>query len=199
MRHGRTRERLMQEEGILCFEMEASGLDAFPCLVIRGICDYANSHKNHRWQPYAALVAAAYAKELLRTIPGEGVTGQLPISTAASRPQTPMHPRYQHGKEWVLQAQYQDKPPQIIKELLRKPFSQKSLLGPPEIFRQPNRQMAPPPLSHTSTQSRGQSTRSTSHMSLQFSSRTSASPQKKTGLLAVWDSLSKPSSHKAAE
>ncbi|KAI9802878.1 MAG: hypothetical protein M1833_001477 [Piccolia ochrophora] len=56
--------------GILCFEMEAAGLmDHFPCLVIRGICDYADSHKNKRWQNYAAAVAAAYAKKLLTIIP----------------------------------------------------------------------------------------------------------------------------------
>jgi nucleoside phosphorylase len=49
--------------------MEAAGLmDDFPCLVIRGICDYADSHKNKRWQPYAAATAAAYAKELLNVI-----------------------------------------------------------------------------------------------------------------------------------
>ncbi|KAJ5020842.1 hypothetical protein J3E73DRAFT_395168 [Bipolaris maydis] len=41
----------------------------FPCLVVRGICDYADSHKNKRWQPYAAAVAAAYAKEVLLVIP----------------------------------------------------------------------------------------------------------------------------------
>jgi nucleoside phosphorylase len=49
--------------------MEAAGLmDDFPCLVIRGICDYADSHKKKRWQPYAAATAAAYAKELLNVI-----------------------------------------------------------------------------------------------------------------------------------
>jgi nucleoside phosphorylase len=46
--------------------MEAAGLmDNFPCLVIRGICDYSDSHKNDIWQEYAAAVAAAYAKNLL--------------------------------------------------------------------------------------------------------------------------------------
>ena len=70
MRHGETREKLRQEQGILCFEMEAAGLmDEFPCIVIRGICDYSDSHKHKRWQPYSALVAAAYAKELLEIIP----------------------------------------------------------------------------------------------------------------------------------
>ncbi|KAL2012539.1 hypothetical protein VTN00DRAFT_64 [Thermoascus crustaceus] len=69
MKHGRTRDKLAQELGILCFEMEAAGLmDNFPCLVIRGICDYADSHKNKIWQEYAAATAAAYAKELLSVI-----------------------------------------------------------------------------------------------------------------------------------
>ncbi|KAF1995098.1 putative ankyrin repeat domain protein [Amniculicola lignicola CBS 123094] len=51
----------------LCFETEAAGLmNNFPCLVIRGICDYSGSHQNDRWQKYAAATAAAYAKELLQ-------------------------------------------------------------------------------------------------------------------------------------
>src|SRR5436190_2033757 len=71
MRHGRTRERWRQESDVLCFEMEAAGLmNYFPCLVIRGICDYADSHKNKLWQEYAAATAAVYAKELLYIIPG---------------------------------------------------------------------------------------------------------------------------------
>jgi nucleoside phosphorylase len=50
----------------LCFETEAAGLmDIFPCLVIRGICDYSDSHKNKDWQEYAAATAAAYAREIL--------------------------------------------------------------------------------------------------------------------------------------
>jgi len=69
MRHGVTREKLRQERDIMCFEMEAAGLmDNFPCLVIRGICDYSDTHKNKNWQPYAAATAAAYAKELLEVI-----------------------------------------------------------------------------------------------------------------------------------
>jgi len=69
IKHAGTRDKLGQELGILCFEMEAAGLmDNFPCLVIRGICDYADSHKNKQWQGYAAATAAAYAKELLSVI-----------------------------------------------------------------------------------------------------------------------------------
>ena len=69
MRHGITREKLRQERNIICFEMEAAGLmDNCPCLVIRGICDYSDTHRNKNWQPYAAAAAAAYAKELLGVI-----------------------------------------------------------------------------------------------------------------------------------
>ena len=54
---------------VLCFEMEAAGLmNDFPCIVIRGICDYADSHKNKDWQEHAAAVAAAFAKELLSVV-----------------------------------------------------------------------------------------------------------------------------------
>lgn len=71
MKDAPTRDRISQSlGGILCFEMEAAGLmNNFPCLVVRGICDYADVHKNKQWQPYAAATAAAYAKELLCIIP----------------------------------------------------------------------------------------------------------------------------------
>ncbi|OJD33131.1 pfs domain-containing protein [Diplodia corticola] len=56
-------------QACVCIEMEAAGLmNSFPCLVIRGICDYADSHKNDAWHNYAAATAAAYARELLEVI-----------------------------------------------------------------------------------------------------------------------------------
>jgi nucleoside phosphorylase len=76
MRDGVTRDRLRKEFDVLCFEMEAAGLmDDFSCVVIRGICDYSDSHKNKRWQEYAAATAAAYAKELLTNIPAQSLVG----------------------------------------------------------------------------------------------------------------------------
>ncbi|PLN86206.1 hypothetical protein BDW42DRAFT_201158 [Aspergillus taichungensis] len=66
------RDCLSKQDGMLCFEMEASGLmNELPTLVIRGICDYCDSHKLDKWQGYAALAAAAYAKELLVTVSPE--------------------------------------------------------------------------------------------------------------------------------
>ena len=71
IKDARTRDQLSLELGrVLCFEMEAAGIiNSFPCLVIRGICDYADSHKQKKWQHYAATTAAAYAKEILLTVP----------------------------------------------------------------------------------------------------------------------------------
>lgn len=66
VKDGPTRDRVARQEGIICFETEAAHLmSAFPCMVIRGVCDYADSHQNDRWQPYAAVTAACYAKALL--------------------------------------------------------------------------------------------------------------------------------------
>jgi nucleoside phosphorylase len=71
MKDATIRDTLAKEKGILCFDMEAAGLiNGFPCLVVRGICDYSDSHKNKEWQGYAAMTAAAYAKDLLaRMVP----------------------------------------------------------------------------------------------------------------------------------
>ncbi|KAH7198934.1 uncharacterized protein B0J16DRAFT_360547 [Fusarium flagelliforme] len=64
------RDSLCERHRFLCVEMEAAGLiDRFPCLVIRGICDYADSHKNDGWQRYAAATAAAFVVELLEHVP----------------------------------------------------------------------------------------------------------------------------------
>ncbi|KGQ07153.1 Nephrocystin-3 [Beauveria bassiana D1-5] len=59
------RDNLARKLGVLCFEMEAAGASTdFPCMVIRGISDYCDSHKNDMWHGYAAAVAAAYARQL---------------------------------------------------------------------------------------------------------------------------------------
>ncbi|KAL7891975.1 nucleoside phosphorylase domain-containing protein [Trichoderma sp. TUCIM 5745] len=70
MKDALTRDKLIREKDVLCFEMEAAGLmNQFPCLVVRGICDYSDSHKSKEWQGYAAMTAAAYTKDLLCRIP----------------------------------------------------------------------------------------------------------------------------------
>lgn len=85
MKDALTRDRLAAEKDVLCFEMEAAGLmNHFPCLVIRGICDYSDSHKNKKWQGYAAMAAAAYSKDLLSRIPPNKVEAEKKICDVLS-------------------------------------------------------------------------------------------------------------------
>ena len=89
--------------GVFCFEMEAAGLmNNFPCLVIRGVCDYADSHKNKRWQAYAAGMSAACAKEVLSMIP----TAELAKSRTTDDIITEDH--RQHSNSAALKARLVD-------------------------------------------------------------------------------------------
>ena len=66
----RLRDELAYNHDILCIENEGAEISSiFPCLVVRGISNYADSHSNHTWQRWAAAVAAAYVKELLLAMP----------------------------------------------------------------------------------------------------------------------------------
>jgi nucleoside phosphorylase len=72
------RDKLRDQFGVKAVEMEASGIaDAswnheVGYLVIRGICDYCAPNKNDVWQDYAAMIAAAYTRALLESIPSVG-------------------------------------------------------------------------------------------------------------------------------
>jgi hypothetical protein len=80
------RDQLATEYGLLCFEMEAAGaLADFPCIVIRGISDYCDSHKNDLWHGYAAAAAAAYARHLFFHMPIDKVKWCVPKATRQSR------------------------------------------------------------------------------------------------------------------
>ena len=69
----------------LCFEMEAAGvMDDKRCLIIRGITDYADSHKNGSWQNYGAGAAAAFAREFLFTIQPQELNGMKPAAAVNS-------------------------------------------------------------------------------------------------------------------
>lgn len=97
VKDGRVRDWLARDLGICCVDMELAGLmNYFPGLVIRGICDYADSHKSKKWQSYAALVAAAYAKELLLTVPDDQVhstlTARVTLANAAEGSKSKLTP-----------------------------------------------------------------------------------------------------------
>ncbi|KAL2783949.1 hypothetical protein BJX66DRAFT_330305 [Aspergillus keveii] len=66
IKNPRDRDYLQRYTDAICFEMEAAGImDEISCLIVRGICDYADTHKQDGWHFYAAAVAAAYCRTLL--------------------------------------------------------------------------------------------------------------------------------------
>ena len=70
IKNGVLRDQLAEQYSVLCFEIEAAGvLVDFPCITIRGISDYSDSHKNNQWHGYAAVAAAAYARQLFFHMP----------------------------------------------------------------------------------------------------------------------------------
>lgn len=86
MKDATARDALVKKYDVLCFEMEAAGLmNILPCLIIRGVCDYSDSHKNDRWHGYAAAVAAIYAKELLAVIPGQQIGSSTSTANISQR------------------------------------------------------------------------------------------------------------------
>ena len=90
MKDAIARDRLLEnyKQDILCFEMEAAGLmNDFPCVVIRGIYNYSDTHKNDEWRGYAAVTAALYARDLLSVIP-EYQAASTQTATAETEAQT---------------------------------------------------------------------------------------------------------------
>jgi hypothetical protein len=61
------RDEVAARENVIAFEMEGAGVwDNFPTVVIKGVCDYVDSHKNKKWQRYAAATAACCMKSFLK-------------------------------------------------------------------------------------------------------------------------------------
>jgi tetratricopeptide (TPR) repeat protein len=66
MKSGEDRDRIAEKEGVIAFEMEGAGIwEEVPCLVVKGVCDYSDCHKNKKWQNFAAATAASAAKAIL--------------------------------------------------------------------------------------------------------------------------------------
>ncbi|KAK7554968.1 nucleoside phosphorylase domain-containing protein [Phyllosticta citricarpa] len=83
MKDATIRDKLAKEKNVLCFEMKAAGLmNHYPCMAIRGMCDYSDSHKNKEWEGYAAMTAATYAKALLCRIAPTGVEAETKLNDA---------------------------------------------------------------------------------------------------------------------
>jgi nucleoside phosphorylase len=76
LKNAQKRNELRDTYGLIGLEMEAAGtMNRIPVSVIRGVCDYGDKHKNKIWQPYAAAMAASYAKAVLHEIPPRNPSG----------------------------------------------------------------------------------------------------------------------------
>ena len=70
MKSGQHRDEIVRKEKVIGFEMEGAGVwDHVPCIIIKGVCDYADSHKNKLWQAYAAATGASATKAFLEYWP----------------------------------------------------------------------------------------------------------------------------------
>lgn len=69
------RDMLRDKWDVRAIEMEGSGFQnaawmlGHDVMIVRGICDYCDAFKNDDWQPYASLVAAAYARAMVESLP----------------------------------------------------------------------------------------------------------------------------------
>ena len=84
------RDALRDQYGARAVEMEGAGVAEAAWLVecfyfvVRGVCDYCDANKNDAWQPYAAVIAAAYTRALLE----ETAAVEPGVSARSSAPTT---------------------------------------------------------------------------------------------------------------
>lgn len=70
MKAAELRDKIFHQDNIIAFEMEGAGVwENLPSIVIKGVCDYADNHKNKKWQSSAAATAASTAKALIELYP----------------------------------------------------------------------------------------------------------------------------------
>jgi len=85
------RDALRNKFAVRAVEMEGSGIadSAWSLdkeyLVVRGTCDYCNPTKSNRWQKYAAIAAASYARSVIEAMS--------PSSNPAENKQTNIQPK----------------------------------------------------------------------------------------------------------
>ncbi|KAJ0426159.1 hypothetical protein BJY00DRAFT_127026 [Aspergillus carlsbadensis] len=83
MKSGEDRDAIARQHAAIAFEMEGAGVcPILQCIVVKGVCDYADSHKDKLWQPFAAGIAAACMKAILEEwVPNSGCATQEALSS----------------------------------------------------------------------------------------------------------------------
>ncbi|KUL85866.1 hypothetical protein ZTR_07323 [Talaromyces verruculosus] len=97
------RDQFARKHDILCFEKKATGLrDVAQYLVIRGISDYADSHSSDIWHAWAAVTAAAYAREVLSFVPA--ASKMIPLAANAVDGTCEWVTKHHNYQEWLADA-----------------------------------------------------------------------------------------------
>lgn len=66
MKSGTHPDAIAKQENAIAFKVEGAGVWAeVPCIVVKGVCDYADFHKSNRWQYFAAATAVSTTKAIL--------------------------------------------------------------------------------------------------------------------------------------
>jgi nucleoside phosphorylase len=74
LKDSKYRDNLNLKYKTIAYEMEGAGVaiasatNGFGYLIVRGICDYADSDKNDQWQTYASVCAASFARCILEAL-----------------------------------------------------------------------------------------------------------------------------------
>ncbi|KAH0499241.1 hypothetical protein TgHK011_006446 [Trichoderma gracile] len=134
VKNAKKRTELRDRFNLIGLEMEAAGtMDRIPVGVIRGVCDYGDEHKNKEWQPYAAAMAAAYARAILAKIGPIDMSRRINMSLLRKRSLDKGNSM--HASEEALNKRpcYGDSAPQssIFENLSPEDFSPGSLTSSP--------------------------------------------------------------------
>lgn len=66
VKSGKHRDEIAKHYDVIAFETEAAGVwDELPCIIVKGVSNYADGHGNKHWQDFAAATAACVAKALM--------------------------------------------------------------------------------------------------------------------------------------
>lgn len=130
MKSGEDRDDIAGRDDVIAFEMEGAGIwENFPSsLIVKGVCDYADSHKSKRWQGYAAATAAAVTKGILEN-----------WNTSPPRPLSPRHALlcYQESSVGVKEIQKDPlrkaKEKEILTRLNKSPYRVRKERNPDRI------------------------------------------------------------------
>ncbi|KAL2828864.1 hypothetical protein BJY01DRAFT_255211 [Aspergillus pseudoustus] len=86
MKSGEDRDLTAKQHDAIAFEMEGAGVcPSLQCIIVKGVCDYADSHKDKSWQPFAAGIAAACMKAMLEQWIASPGTFQDPVKPTHSK------------------------------------------------------------------------------------------------------------------